>query len=224
MNLTQKEKTLLKDQKSHEKICIDKYTNYAEQAQDSELEDLFNNYASQEKEHLNTINQILNGNVPQMGGQQSQSQNQTQMNQSQNQNQSRAQNKTQNQGHYQARRKFQGQAQSRNQNQNTGQHRTQTRERQFSQQNNQQTMRNQNSQGNRNQNNQAGMSHQKDAKLCNDLLMTEKYVSGTYDTAIFECTDSNVRNALNHIQKEEQQHGEGIFNYMQSKGMYNPQQ
>ncbi|MGB4432257.1 MAG: spore coat protein, partial [Limnochordia bacterium] len=27
---------------------------------------------------------------------------------------------------------------------------------------------------------------------------------------------------LNHIQKEEPEHGEGIFNYMQSKGMYNP--
>jgi spore coat protein CotF len=53
--------------------------------------------------------------------------------------------------------------------------------------------------------------------------MTEKYVSGTYDTAIFEFTNTAMRQALNHIQKEEQQHGEGIFNYMQSRGMYNPQ-
>ncbi len=67
----------------------------------------------------------------------------------------------------------------------------------------------------------AGMVNQNDAMLCNDMLMTEKYVSSTYDTAIFECVDTNIRNALNHIQKEEQQHGEGIFNYMQSKGMYN---
>jgi spore coat protein CotF len=52
--------------------------------------------------------------------------------------------------------------------------------------------------------------------------MTEKYVSGTYDTAIFEFTDSNIRQILNHIQKEEQQHGEGIFQYMQSHGLYNP--
>ncbi len=51
--------------------------------------------------------------------------------------------------------------------------------------------------------------------------MTEKYVSSTYDTAIFEQADSNVRQVLNHIQKEEQGHGEGIFKYMQSKGMYN---
>jgi spore coat protein CotF len=62
---------------------------------------------------------------------------------------------------------------------------------------------------------------QSDIELCKDVLMTEKYVSNTYDTAIFEFRDTNIRNALNHIQKEEQQHGEGVFNYMYSKGMYN---
>lgn len=64
---------------------------------------------------------------------------------------------------------------------------------------------------------------QSDAELCQDMLMTEKYVSGAYDTAIFEFTDNNLRQTLNHIQKEEQQHGEQIFNYMQSNNMYNPQ-
>lgn len=68
-----------------------------------------------------------------------------------------------------------------------------------------------------------GSMSQADAMLCTDMLMTEKYVSGAYDTAIFEFTDTNVRQALNHIQKEEQKHGEGIFNYMSSKGMYNVQ-
>ncbi|MEJ6949474.1 spore coat protein [Halanaerobiaceae bacterium ANBcell28] len=180
MNLTQKEKTLLKDQKSHEEICIEKYTNYAQQAQDPELKNLFNSYADQERQHLNTINQILSGSVPQTGGnsqgnQQGSNQNMQQSMQNQNSNQASKQNMQQ----------------SQNQSQNQG--------------------------------NQAGMTNQKDAKLCTDLLMTEKYVSGTYDTAIFECTDSNIRSALNHIQKEEQQHGEGIFNYMQNNGMYNPQ-
>ncbi|MDD2554612.1 MAG: spore coat protein, partial [Desulfotomaculaceae bacterium] len=51
----------------------------------------------------------------------------------------------------------------------------------------------------------------------------EKFISGSYDTAIFEAANSPVRQALQHIQKEEQQHGEGIFNYMQQHGMYNPQ-
>ncbi len=62
-----------------------------------------------------------------------------------------------------------------------------------------------------------------DAAICNDMLMTEKYVSGAYDTAIFEFTDSNTRQVLNHIQQEEQKHGEGIFQYMQSAGMYQTQ-
>ena len=81
----------------------------------------------------------------------------------------------------------------------------------------QSSMQTQTMQANANQSN----ANQADAMLCSDMLMTEKYVSGAYDTAIFEFADSNVRQALNHIQKEEQKHGEDIFNYMNSKGMYN---
>lgn len=65
--------------------------------------------------------------------------------------------------------------------------------------------------------------NQNDADLAKDMLATEKYISGTYDTSIFEFQDTNVRKALNHIQKEEQQHGEDLFHYMQSHGMYNVQ-
>jgi spore coat protein CotF len=68
----------------------------------------------------------------------------------------------------------------------------------------------------------AGMTNQEDATILGDMLMTEKFVSGAYDTAIFESANSDVRQALQHIQKEEQQHGEGIFNYMSQHGMYNP--
>lgn len=149
LQLTQKERMLLEDQKSHEQICVQKYNNYANQAQDPELKQLFSTYAGQEQSHLDTINQILGGQVPDMNQQ------------GQQQNMPR------------------GQMQA--------------------------------------------MADQNDAALCNDMLMTEKYVSDTYNTSIFEFADTNVRQALNHIQKEEQQHGEGIFNYMQSRGMYNPQ-
>lgn len=155
LNLTQKERYLLEDQKSQEELCIKKYNNYAEQAQCPQLKQLCKQLAQQEEQHLNTINQILNGQVPNL-----------------NQIQS-------------------GQQQS---NQSTNM-----------------------------QNMTTGMINQNDADLCTDLLSTEKYVSGVYDTAIFEFRDSNIRQVLNHIQKEEQQHGERIFNYMQSKGMYNPQ-
>jgi len=61
---------------------------------------------------------------------------------------------------------------------------------------------------------------QKDAYLCSDALSTEKHVSSTYNTCIFEFSDSNVRNVLNHIQKEEQQHGDQIYKYMSANGMY----
>jgi len=63
-------------------------------------------------------------------------------------------------------------------------------------------------------------SPQADAVMCEDLLSTEKYVSATYNTAIFEFRDPGVRQVLNHIQKEEQEHGLGLYSYMASHGMY----
>jgi spore coat protein CotF len=48
-------------------------------------------------------------------------------------------------------------------------------------------------------------------------------VFSAYDTVIFEFRGPQIRNVFNHIQKEEQQHGEAIFTYMNSKGMYQVQ-
>lgn len=59
-----------------------------------------------------------------------------------------------------------------------------------------------------------------DKDMCMDMLTTEKQVSSAYDTAIFECKDAAVRDVLNHLQKEEQKHGQAISSYMISKGMY----
>lgn len=156
LQLTQKEKQLLQDQKSHEELCIQKYQQHAQRAADPKLKQLFQSYAQQEQQHLNTIVSMLNGQVPMMNQSQS------------GQNQQAQPAATQSQS---------GAA--------------------------------------------PAQYNQADATLCSDMLMTEKYVSGAYDTAIFEFTDTNIRQALNHIQKEEQQHGEGLFNYMQSNGMYN---
>ncbi|NLJ73051.1 MAG: spore coat protein [Syntrophomonadaceae bacterium] len=156
LQLTNKEKMLLEDQKKHEEICIEKYTNYANQAQDEALKQIFLDYASQEQEHLNSINQLLSGQLPAMNQAGS------------GQNQMKPVPQPAN-------------------------------------------------------NMDGAMANSPDAALCNDMLMTEKYISNTYDTAIFEFVDPNVRQLLNHIQKEEQEHGEGIFNYMYSMGMYNPQ-
>jgi spore coat protein CotF len=156
-NLTQKEKTMLEDQRTHEEVCIKKYNEYANRAQDPQLKQIFSSHAQKEQQHLDTINQMLNGQVPGM-----------------------------------------------NQNQQQGQQGAQSQSVQSGQ-----PMR-------------TGSGSKADADLCNDMLMTEKYVSGAYDSAIFEFTDPNVRQTLNHIQKEEQQHGESIFNYMESMGLYNP--
>ncbi len=60
----------------------------------------------------------------------------------------------------------------------------------------------------------------KDKYLCSDALGTEKHVSSMYDTCIFEFKNESIRNALNHIQKEEQEHGKRIYDYMSQNGMY----
>lgn len=151
ITLSQKERMLLEDQKNHEQICIEKYSNYANQVQDNQLKEICKANEQVERNHLDSINQLLSGNIPQM-------------NQQQNQNP----------------------VQNINTNQTVG-------------------------------------SNLSDKDICSDLLMTEKYVSGTYDTTIFEFRDTNVRDVLNHIQKEEQKHGEAIFQYMESKGLYNVQ-
>jgi len=59
-----------------------------------------------------------------------------------------------------------------------------------------------------------------DAYLCSDSLSTEKYVSSVYNTGIFEFKNDQVRDILNHIQKEEQEHGKKIYDYMASNGLY----
>jgi len=163
--LTSKETSLLKDQQQHEKVCIQKYQTYASQASDPELKQLLNSYAEQEQSHLNTITQMLSGQVPAIS--------------------SSSSSASQPRG-------LQSSVTSSVASSATS--------------------------------SQAGTnSSQSDSALCNDMLMTEKFVSGAYDTAIFEFTDTAMRQTLNHIQKEEQEHGNGIFQYMQSKGMYNPQ-
>lgn len=169
MQLTQKERMLLEDQKKQEELCIKKYTEAAQRAKDPQLQQLFTTYAAQERKHYQTVEQILNGQAPQL--------------------QQGSQAGQQQQGNQQPGSQAGGQQQP-GPNTTVG---------------------------------TTALAGQSDADLCNDLLSTEKYVSGAYDTTIFECTDSQVRQALNHIQKEEQQHGEGIFNYMQQHGMYQVQ-
>ena len=59
-----------------------------------------------------------------------------------------------------------------------------------------------------------------DMYLCSDVLMTEKHASDLYNTCVFEFKDQGARDLLNHIQKEEQEHGKLIYDYMQTNNMY----
>lgn len=159
LNLTNKERMLLEDEKKHEQLCVQKYQDYSNKACDPELKNLFSQIGQKEQQHLDSINQLLNGTIPNV--------NQSQGNQgSNNQNQSSMIN--------------------------------------F----NLQSM-------------QGNSYNEQDKILCQDTLTTEKYVSSTYNTAIFEFADKNIRQVLNHIQKEEQEHGEQLYNYMSQRGMYN---
>ena len=71
VTLTTKEKFLLEDMKSHEEQCILKYDNYYNLASDPQLKAVFRTNAQIEREHLESINQLLNGKVPNMSGGQS---------------------------------------------------------------------------------------------------------------------------------------------------------
>lgn len=180
MNFTTKERNLLEDQKNQEKMCVQKYSNYADLATDPQLKSIFKQLGQVEQEHYNTIEQLLNGQMPQMqqsGQQQGGQQQGSQQGMSQMASGQGSQNQMKS---MQSQSSFMPQGQS------------------------------------------SGYSTS-DKDLCSDLLMTEKYVSSAYNTAIFEFRDPQIRDILNHIQKEEQQHGETLYQYMASKGMYQAQ-
>ena len=155
MKLTQKESMLLQDLKTSEEICIEKYNEYARKAEDQALADLFLTIKAKEKEHLKTINSLMDGTVPMMAGGDQGSQGGSQ-----------------------------------------------------------------NSQGQPGDGQATQKSHSKtDEYLLRDALDTEKHVSSVYDTCIFEFTDAGARQVLNHIQKEEQEHGQMLYDYMAAHGM-----
>lgn len=160
MVLSQKENMLLEDLKSQEKLCVEKYNQYASDACDGQLKNLFSQIGQTEQGHLNTIEQIISGTVPSM-----------------------------NSG-----------SNSSNTSSSSGQQTSSTQSSSSSSSN--------------------STNQQRDQFLCSDILSTEKHVSSTYNTCIFEFKDDQVRNTLNHIQKEEQEHGKKIYDYMSSHGMY----
>ena len=63
-------------------------------------------------------------------------------------------------------------------------------------------------------------SKNKDGFMCKDALAMEKHVSSLYDVSIFEFTSPVLRDSLNHIQKEEQNHGEQLYEYLSKNNLY----
>ena len=61
---------------------------------------------------------------------------------------------------------------------------------------------------------------QQDYYLCADVLTTEKHASSLYNTCVFEFGQTELRQVLNHIQTEEQEHGDMIYKYMKVNNMY----
>lgn len=153
MILTSKETTLLQDIKAQEQLCVEKYSKSEQSAKDTNLKHLFAGIESEERQHLNTISQILNGSVPSM-----------------NSGSPTIQNHTSSPAYSSA---------------------------------------------------SDDEAKKNDKYLCSDCLSSEKHVSSVYNTDIFEFTDEQVRDALNHIQKEEQEHGKQIYDYMNQNSMYN---
>ncbi len=150
MQLSQKEKDLLKDLKGQEQLCVDKYSQHAQSAKDQQLKQLLTDIRDVEQQHLDTITQIENGTVPQTSSSSAKPASSF----------------------------------------------TQT----------------------------YSMSDSEDKKndcyICSDLLATEKHASSLYNTSIFEMKDEHMRNVLNHIQKEEQEHGKKLYDYMSQNNMY----
>ena len=65
MILKEKERTTIEDLQTQEKSCIEKYGRYAQQAKDPELKNLFQTLQQKEREHYDSLDRVLRGEVPQ---------------------------------------------------------------------------------------------------------------------------------------------------------------
>ena len=151
MTLTPKENSLLSDLKSQEKLCIEKYGKYENEACDPALKNLFSSIKTTEENHLTTINRILNGEEVAMT---------------------------------------------------------------------EPAPKAKDEKANLPESSASGEEKTRDSFLCADALAMEKHVSSVYDVSVFEFSSPVLRDTLAHIQKEEQNHGEMLYNYLSANGAY----
>ena len=69
VNLTNKERFLLEGEKYQQQLAIDKYNNFSLQAADPILKTIFSNLSEIEENHLNIVNEMLQGRIPQINTQ-----------------------------------------------------------------------------------------------------------------------------------------------------------
>ena len=194
--LTQKERSLIQDQLAHEEICIKKYRGYANLTKSQELRKLFNEMAQEEQNHYDTLNRYLGGQ-----GRAQQAQQQQEMQQRQIQQQQMQQQQIQQQQMQQP----QEHLQTRGSGFEPGQFIRQTH-----------AWSRIPAAGTTEQGQQAGAVD--DAAMCQNMLMTEKFVSSIRHICIESVTaaSQDLRGSTGRAK-----HGK-IFNYMQKHGYYNP--
>ncbi|MBE6023727.1 MAG: ferritin-like domain-containing protein [Cellulosilyticum sp.] len=151
MSLNQKEESLIKDLQEQEKLCIQKYTRYEQQAHDVELKNLFDTLRENEINHYEALEALKNNETekPEIN-------------------------------HLDAA--------------NYCPKSTYTKE----------------------MNNR---EKEDDAYFCTDSIATEKFISTSYNNDLFQFASTEVRDTLNQIQTDEQNHAEMIYKYKTANGM-----
>ena len=143
MKLNQKETQLINELKNQEQLCIRKYDFYAAQAKDPELKNLFKTLSKQEQLHFEMLENLSNGNVPEIKTRKPLAVN------------------------YEPKASHTGSKE----------------DKEF------------------------------DKFLCTDIITTEKYVATDYNNDLFYFASTDVRNVLNAIMTDEQNHAEMIWKY-----------
>ena len=64
MLLREKERSVIQDLQTQEQTCIEKYGKYSQQAKDPVLKNLFTNLQGEEQKHYDSLQQVLDGVVP----------------------------------------------------------------------------------------------------------------------------------------------------------------
>lgn len=152
VKLNAEEKVFLKNLRTQEQMCVDKYKFYAAQAKDPQLQQLFGDIGRREEKHYNLLSALMKGELPEAKNRRS--------------DMVKA---------YEPKAAYTANSKS------------------------------------------ADKLH--DQFLCTDAIATEKYVAGAYNDDLFRFSMPTVRDLLNTLQTDEQNHAEMLWKYKMANGM-----